>query len=123
VCAVAGYARRAIAAAGYSSAIEVIAVRDTSARTEAAQARIADLDKKIAQYRASLDAGGGPAVIGPWIAETQAQKVAARAEIRSATGQRRMTRYELAALVAALGDLARSSATPTPPTRLTCTPS
>ncbi len=78
---------------------------DTSARTEAAQARIADLDKKIAQYRASLDAGGDPAVIGPWIAETQAQKVAARAEIRSATGQRRMTREEIAVIVAALGDL------------------
>jgi hypothetical protein len=78
---------------------------DTSARTEAAQARIADLDKKIAQYRASLDAGRDPAVIGPWIAETQAQKVAARAEIRSATGQRRMTRDEIAAIVTALGDL------------------
>jgi hypothetical protein len=33
------------------------AAGDTSARAEAAQARIADLDKKIAQYRASLDAG------------------------------------------------------------------
>jgi site-specific DNA recombinase len=79
---------------------------DTSARTEAAQARIADLDKKIAQYRASLDAGGDPTVIGPWwIAETQVQKLAARAEIRSATGQRRMTKDEIAAIVAALGDL------------------
>ena len=47
----------------------------------------------------------GPAVIGPRIAETQAQKVAARAEIRSVIGQRRMTRYEIAAIVTALGDL------------------
>jgi hypothetical protein len=46
-------------------------------------------------------------VIGPWIAETQAQKVATRAEIRSATGQRRMTRDEIAAIVAALGDLVK----------------
>jgi site-specific DNA recombinase len=44
-------------------------------------------------------------VIGPWIAETQAQKVAAQAEIRSATGQRRMTRDETAAIVTTLGDL------------------
>jgi len=36
-----------------------------STRTEAAQARIVDLDKKIAQYRASLDAGVDPVVIGP----------------------------------------------------------
>jgi site-specific DNA recombinase len=78
---------------------------DTSIRAEAAQARIAGLDRKIAQYRASLDAGAGPAVIGPWIAETQAQKVAAQAEIRPATGRRRMTRDEIAALVAAPGDL------------------
>jgi len=78
---------------------------DTSARTEAAQARIAGLDKKIGQYRASLDAGGDPAVIGPWIAETQAQKIAAQAQIRAATGQRRMTRDEMAGIVAALGDL------------------
>jgi hypothetical protein len=48
---------------------------------------------------------GDPTVIGPWIAETQAQKVTARAEIRSATGQRRMTRDEIAAIVTALGDL------------------
>jgi hypothetical protein len=76
-----------------------------STRTAAAQARIVDLDKKIAQYRASLDAGGDPVVIGPWIAETQAQKVAAQAEIRSATGQHRMTRDEIAAILTTLGDL------------------
>jgi hypothetical protein len=46
-------------------------------------------------------------VIDPWIAETQAQKVAARTEIRSATRQCRMTRDEIAAIVAALGDLVR----------------
>jgi hypothetical protein len=46
-------------------------------------------------------------VIGPWIAETQAKKVAAQAEIRAATGQRRMSRDEIEAVVAALGDLAR----------------
>jgi site-specific DNA recombinase len=77
----------------------------TSARSEAARARIAVLDQKIGQYRASLDAGGDPAVIGPWIAETQAQRVVAQTEIRSPIGQRRMTRDDIAAIVAALGDL------------------
>lgn len=98
------------------------AAGDTSARAEAAQARIADLDKKIAQYRASLDAGA-PLSSAPWIAETQAQKVTARAEIRSATGQRRMTRDEIAAIVTALGDLVQVIHDADPPTRLTCTPS
>jgi hypothetical protein len=75
------------------------------ARAEAARARIAEYDAEISQYRESLKAGGDPAVVGPWIAETQAKKVAAQAEIRAATGQRRMTPDDLAAIVAALGDL------------------
>jgi site-specific DNA recombinase len=77
----------------------------TSAWSEAVRARIAVLDQKTAQYRASLDAGGDPAVIGPWMAETQAQRVVAQAEIRSSAGQRRMTPGDIAAIVAALGDL------------------
>jgi len=76
-------------------------------RAEAAQARITDYDTQLARYRASIDAGGDPAVIGPWIAETQAKKVAAQAEIRTATGRRPMSRDEIEAVVAALGDLAR----------------
>jgi hypothetical protein len=47
-------------------------------------------------------------VIGPWIAETQAKKVTAQAEIRTATGRRRqMSRDDIAAIVAALADLAQ----------------
>jgi len=48
--------------------------------------RIAEYDAEISQDRASLRAGGDPGVAGPWIAETQAKKVAAQAEIRNATG-------------------------------------
>ncbi len=77
------------------------------ARAEAARARIADYDAKIGRYRVSLDAGGDPAVIGPWIAETQAKKVTAQAEIRTATGRRHMSREEIEAVVAAFSDLAR----------------
>ena len=46
-------------------------------------------------------------MIGPWIAETQAKKVTAQAETRSATGRRQMSPDDIAAIVAALGDLAR----------------
>jgi hypothetical protein len=77
------------------------------ARAESALERIATCDGQIARYRASIDAGGDPAVIGPWIAETQARKVAAQAEIRTATGRHRMSRDEIEAVVTALGDLAR----------------
>jgi site-specific DNA recombinase len=77
------------------------------ARALAALARVADFDAQMTRYRASIDAGGDPAVIGPWIAETQAKKVAAQAEIRAATGQRQMTRDETEAVATALGVLAR----------------
>jgi hypothetical protein len=76
-------------------------------RAEAARARIAECDAEISQYQASLKAGADPAVVGPWIAETQAKKVAAQAEIRAATGRRRMTSDDITAIVGALGDLAR----------------
>jgi hypothetical protein len=77
------------------------------AKATAAQARIAGYDAQILGYRASIDADGDPVVIGPWIAETQAKKVAAHAEVRAATGQRSMNRDGIAAVVAAFGDLAR----------------
>ena len=74
---------------------------------EAARARIAECDAEISQYRASLKAGGDPKVIGPWIAETQAKKVAAQAEIRSASGRRQMNRDEIESVVTAFGELAQ----------------
>jgi hypothetical protein len=45
-------------------------------------------------------------VVGPWIAETQAKKVAAHAEIRSAMGRRQMSRDEIETIVTVLGELA-----------------
>ena len=79
----------------------------TLARAEAARARIAEYDAQISRYRASLDAGGDPAVIGPWIAETQAKNVTAQAETRTATGRRQLSRDDIAAVVAAFADLAQ----------------
>lgn len=46
-------------------------------------------------------------MIGPWIAETQAKKVAVRAEIRAATGRHRVSKDEIEAVVTTVGDLAR----------------
>jgi site-specific DNA recombinase len=77
------------------------------ARAAAAQARITEYDAQITRYRASIDAGGDPGVIGPWIAETQAKKVSAQAEVRTATGRRSMSREEIEAVVMAFVDLAR----------------
>ena len=86
-----------------------------SARAEAARVRIAECDAEIGQYRASLKAGADPAVIGPWIAEAQAKKVAAQAEVRSAGGRAQMSQEEIAAVVTAYGDLARLKSPPRNP--------
>ena len=48
-------------------------------------------------------------MIGPWIAETQARKVTAQAEIRTATGRRQMSRDDIAAIVAALAEVVREA--------------
>jgi site-specific DNA recombinase len=75
------------------------------ARAEEARVHIAEYGTEISRYRESLKAGVDPALVGPWIAETQAKKVTAQAEIRAATGRRQMTPDDIATIVAALGDL------------------
>jgi site-specific DNA recombinase len=63
-------------------------------------------DRQLAQYRASLDAGGDTAVIGQWITETQTKKLAADARQRAATGTRtgpaRMTKDQITVTVNAI---------------------
>jgi site-specific DNA recombinase len=70
-----------------------------------ARRRIAECDRKLAQHRAALEAGADPTVITQWMAETQAQRVAAQAQLRQTGGQRRMTGEEIETMVNALGGL------------------
>jgi len=64
------------------------------------------------QYRAALDSGADPFVVGQWITETQARKLAADARLRAATGTRpepaRMTKEQIAATVTAIRDLTQA---------------
>ena len=64
---------------------------------------------KTPKYRGALDSGADPAVVGQWITETQARKLAADARLRAATGTshgpERMTTEQIAATVTAIGDL------------------
>jgi site-specific DNA recombinase len=70
---------------------------------------IGTCDQKLAQYRAALDSGADPAVVGQWITETQARKLAADARLRAAVGARpgpeKMTKEQIAATVNAIRDL------------------
>ncbi|MFI1203418.1 recombinase family protein [Streptomyces sp. NPDC020883] len=80
-----------------------------AASAEAARAVIADCDAKLAPHRAALEAGADPTVITQWIAETQATRARAEADLRTATHgsqPRRMTRDEIARLIRSISDLA-----------------
>jgi len=74
---------------------------------------IGTCDQKLTQYRAALDSGADPAVVGQWITETQARKLAADARLRAATGSThpgptRMTKDQIAATIDAINDLMRA---------------
>jgi len=74
---------------------------------DAARRRLADCDKQVTRYRAALDSGADPAVVSPWIAEVQAEHLAAEVERDRSTshGRKRMSRDQLAALMNGLGNL------------------
>ncbi|MEU5789531.1 hypothetical protein ABZ754_17590 [Micromonospora purpureochromogenes] len=57
--------------------------------------------------RAALDAGAGPAVVTGWIAQTQAERARAEADLNANAGDspRRMSRAEITTLVTALGEI------------------
>jgi site-specific DNA recombinase len=71
------------------------------------KAKITECDRKLAQYRATLDAGADPASVARWITETEAERAKHKAA-QHAIPQRAapsMTREEIASVVAALSDL------------------
>ena len=77
------------------------------ARAQAARRRVAECDTRLARYRAALEAGTDPVVVSAWIAEVQAERLAAEVELDRAAGRRNqsMSRDQLAALVNGLGNL------------------
>ncbi len=53
-----------------------------AARDEAARKRILDCGKKLAKYRAALEAGTDPSVVAGWVREVEAERLAAQRETR-----------------------------------------
>lgn len=69
--------------------------------------KIADCDRKLAQYRATLDVGAEPASLVRWITETETQRASYEA-VRPAVpppGRPRMTNDQIAAIVNDLSDV------------------
>ncbi|MFD0882960.1 hypothetical protein ACFQ08_00040 [Streptosporangium algeriense] len=52
--------------------------------------------------------GADPVLVAQWMAETQAQRVAAEANLRQRGDRRRMTREEIDVMATAIGDLAQA---------------
>jgi site-specific DNA recombinase len=77
--------------------------------------KIAECDRKLAQYRAALDAGASPATVAAWIAETEAEKAGYQITLRPPEAKhRRMSEAEIKAIVNRLGDLVRILASADP---------
>jgi hypothetical protein len=66
---------------------------------------LAETETQLARYRAACDAGADPEIVAGWIAETKARRARAEQVLRGPKQRKRMTREEIAALVAALGDI------------------
>ena len=77
---------------------------DTAAET--ARAKVADAGRKMARYKAAIDAGGDLEETSTWISDAKVQRLAAEAELRRATTRSRMTRQQVADLISAVSDLA-----------------
>jgi site-specific DNA recombinase len=78
---------------------------ETRAQEDDIDGKIANCDRKLTQYRATLDAGADPATVAKWITETEAERARLRATVRPGTPKPSMTREEIASIVNALSDL------------------
>jgi site-specific DNA recombinase len=82
------------------------ATRALTQDIEEAKRRMAECDRKLAQYRAALDEGGSAVTIGKWIAETEAERTKCELSMRKVVRTGRMTEAEIQAIVDKLGSVA-----------------
>ncbi|MEV7624081.1 recombinase family protein [Actinoplanes sp. NPDC089786] len=94
---------RQVADAEYRAAL---AAHDATGEIEKLRQTIADTEVKIDRYRATLDAGGDPALIASWISEATAIKKTAQARLGLTEAQpQRMTGDQLDSIAEAFKDL------------------
>ncbi|UWS75370.1 recombinase family protein [Streptomyces noursei] len=73
----------------------------------AARRAIAECDRRLAQYRAALDAGANPTTVAGWISQAEADKAAAQHQLATARAAQRtaLTDEQITHMIKALGDL------------------
>ena len=81
---------------------------DRDHHAEHAARTITECDRKLARYRAALEAGTDPAIVNKWITEVTLARTAAQAAQRRLAGQppQRLTEDEIAAIIDSLGNTA-----------------
>jgi len=72
--------------------------------TAALQRRIDDCDRRLARYRAALDAGADPAVVAGWMADVQRERVQAENDLGRESTSEHLTPDQVRALVAGVHD-------------------
>ncbi len=72
---------------------------------KAARETLARCATRLDRYRAALDSGTDPTVVGRWIAEAQAERVTAEATLRRLSERRHLTTEEIRHIVEALGNI------------------
>jgi site-specific DNA recombinase len=68
--------------------------------------KITECDRKLAQYRAALDAGASPATIAGWIAETEAERASYSLVMNRSTTRPRLSKADIKAIADKLADIA-----------------
>lgn len=81
--------------------------RDPALAAEATR-RITECDRKFKGYKATLDAGGDPAVVCEWIRQTQGERTAALALLRQTDGKPTITRDQIKRTIENLGDMVKA---------------
>jgi site-specific DNA recombinase len=76
----------------------------TSQDEESAR-KIAECDRKLAGYRATLDAVGDPRIVAAWISETEAEKARYQLSALPVATKRRMSEAEIKSQIKAPQDL------------------
>jgi site-specific DNA recombinase len=86
--------------------VAAAAIREPSATPACDfESQLADCDRKLAQYRAALDAGADPASLARWITETEAERARLRLQARQNAPKQAMSTDEIASVVNGLADL------------------
>jgi hypothetical protein len=79
---------------------------DRETETLVDHAALAECDKKLARYRAALEAGADPALIAEWTSQVKAERAVIEARSRPHEGgAKRLTREEIRTIVATLADV------------------